>query len=200
MSKNNRTERISMRVRKDILEACDRICVENKYSRADVFEMGVLLMETNNDSDMVLQEKIYSEMVQRFEKLNDTVHEECENIQNNISSEIKHLKELKEGNEIDINKTEEELTDEVRNAVDEIITTISLREYELTFPKHTRRIFEPLGKEYYEFVAQKHRLPVNVILNELHERGYTDEYLLELGMNPLRRHITDKQISKTTIQ
>ena len=84
--KAKRTSKISIRTRPDILEAADNLKATNGYSRADIFEMGVLLLESNNDSALVLQNKIYSEMVDRFEDLSEKVHKECENIQNHVNN------------------------------------------------------------------------------------------------------------------
>ena len=197
--KAKRTSKISIRTRPDILEAADNLKATNGYSRADIFEMGVLLLESNNDSALVLQNKIYSEMVDRFEDLSEKVHKECENIQNNLLKELGSLKNKSADFEVDMNNNSNALEENIAQAVEKVIPIIKMREDNMKYPQHARRVFEPLGKEYYIRVAEEYNISYDILINELKKLGYTPEILLDLGMNPLRNYSGERELSKSTI-
>lgn len=197
--KAKRTSKISIRTRPDILEAADNLKATNGYSRADIFEMGVLLLESNNDSSLILQNKIYSEMVTRFENLSEKVHKECENIQSNILKELNSLKVKSDEHNIDITKKSEVIEENIQNAVEKVMTIVKLREENMKYPQHARRVFEPLGKEYYLLVAEENNIPYDVLVAELEKLGYNSDVLLDLGMNPLRNYTGERELSKSTI-
>ncbi len=197
--KANRTSKISMRVRPDILKVADDLKATNGYSRADIFEMGVLLLESNNDSSLVLQNKIYSEMVARFEKLNEKIHKECENIQNNISKELESLKNISTDFDIDLNDDSNYVEENISNAVERVMNIIKIREENLKYPQHVRKVFEPLGKEYYIRIAEENNIPYDLLIKKLEKLGYSSDMLLNLGMNPLRNYDGERELSKSTI-
>lgn len=197
--KAKRTSKISIRTRPDILEAADNLKATNGYSRADIFEMGVLLLESNNDSALVLQNKIYSEMVDRFEDLSEKVHKECESIQNSLLKELDSLKDKSADFEVDMNNNSNVLEENISQAVEKVISIIKIREDNMKYPQHARRVFEPLGKEYYIRVAEENNISYDILINELKKLGYTPEILLDLGMNPLRNYSGERELSKSTI-
>ena len=179
--KINKSERASVRVRPDILELAREIKKERGYSMGDIFEMGVLLLDNNNENDLIIQEKMYNEMIKRFSDLEESVHKECEHIENRILKEIQDLECVKKG----INRSLEEkglscTHEKVVEVVDSIMKIIELREEN----SKVGLSLDPLGKEMFEYKSKNSGVPVELILEELRERGYDKKALKNININP----------------
>ena len=194
--KQNRSERTTIRVRPDILELANDIKRERGYSIADIFEMGVLLLDNNNDNDLVIQNQIYSEMIHRFTKLEESIRKECEKIEDNIVNEIKQLENAKETvskslDEKGLNYTQ----DQVNKLTDEIIDLIERRIDEFKYGIQ----LEPIGKEFFEYKTKTTGIPINTILKELSDKGYDDSKLREANINSEIRWRGYTELKKETI-
>ena len=197
--KNNRTKNISIRVRPDILQEADALKQQYNYSRGDIFEMGVLFLESNNDASTIIETKIYYEMINRFDKLNKSVDKACKDIMKAVSSEIESLKEQKKTKFVPVTDVASVNESNLNEAIDKILTIVEIREDNMKYPKHVRKVFEPLGKEYFMKISSDYNIPYESILNKLNEMGYNSDYLLEIGMNPLRNYEGEREVSKSTI-
>lgn len=182
MKKNTRSVKKSIRVREDIYEIAEQICREHGYSHADIYEMGVLLIDNNNEQSLILKEQIFGQMIDRFEELSDSIHKDCNNMQDKIIQEINKLKSIKDNTSKSLDmKNVRHIESNVGLAVEKVIELINRRE---SLPEYKKIHLEPIGREYYSMVCEEFAVPMDLLLNSLSEKGYTSEKLLELGMNP----------------
>ena len=176
--KNKRTERTSIRMRPDILECAEALKKQYNYSKADIFEMGVLMLENNIEQENIIKNKVYSDLIKRLSNIESSISKECDNIKEVISLEINNLKAIQETPEI-----EEYDLSSIDDVVQSIVNIAQMREDEKKYGSRGRS-FEPLGKEFYELKSKEYGVPLDVILEKLENLGYTESRLLDLGMNP----------------
>lgn len=186
MKANKRTERASIRMRKDILEIAEDLQREYGYSKADIFEMGVLLLDNNENTQLILQTEMYDELIDRFSKMEENVHKHCNSILDGIKKNITDLQNKKETAKTSLEEKEGTLSYSSQNledCVQVIIGMVQMRLDEKRFGKRAKT-FEPLGSSYYEIQSERYHVPVNVILEELSKRGFDEDTLIDVGMNP----------------
>lgn len=182
----NKTRSTSIRVKENIMQIADELKEERGYSRADLFEMGVLLMDNANQTEQVTQERILDEMIKRFEALDKKItrfHEE-------LLLEIEELKNKKSGKNTDYNYYD------LESAVDSIINVIERREVGALYGKE----IAPLGKEFFRTKYLQYHVPVDVIIEELEQKGYTKEYLENIGIYPYGRMMDAKTSEKNSME
>ena len=181
MKRNTRSVKKSIRVREDIYEIAEQICREHGYSHADIYEMGVLLIDNNNEQSLILKEQIFGQMIERFEELSDSIHEDCNNMQDRIIKEIDKLKSIKDTTTKSLDsKSIEHVDSNVELAVEKILSLIEKRE---SLPEYKKIGLEPLGKEYYERICNEFAVPMDMILENLSEKGFTIEKLIDIERN-----------------
>lgn len=177
MKRNNRSVKTSIRIREDIYEIAEQLCKQHGYSHADIYEMGVLLIDTNNEHELVIKEQLYSDMVERFKEL----HESIQDVGEKVVSEIKKL-------EFSKNKTSKQLKNikaddmtVVKEAVYSVISMIDKRE---SLKKTTLSKLEPLGKDFFEMKSKEFGVPIEMILEGLKKEGYDEERLKGFDIFP----------------
>lgn len=148
--------------------------------------MGVLLIEHNNNYEQIIKTAFCDEMIERFEKLSSSVHEDCNNIQSRILEEIAKIEKVKETtNEslklIDESQESDLLQAQLDEAVDSVISLIEKR---TSLPEYKQKQLQPLGKEFYEMKCGEFNITMELLLTALEEKGYDTQTLLELDMNP----------------
>lgn len=172
MNENKRTCKTSIRFRPDIGETADALKREYGYSKADIFEMGVLLLDNASDISIIKNELI-TELIDNLSKMETTIKTSIsESISNEISKLEKEKTEIVEDSEISYENLDK--------AIDSILYVISIHEDALKYESNV----EPLGMEFYEYKSKQYCVPVSMILEKLEEKGYDEKRLIELDMNP----------------
>ena len=174
MNENKRTCKSSIRFRPDIGETADSLKREYGYSKADIFEMGVLLLDNASDISIIKNELI-TELIDNLSKIEVTIKN---SVSESISHEITRLKSEKTEIQEDNGDVSYDNLDKV---IESILYVISIHEDAL---KYGQSKVEPLGVEFYEFKSKQYGVPVSIILEKLEEKGYDEKRLIELNMNP----------------
>lgn len=187
MKRNARSVKKSIRVREDINEIAEQICREHGYSHADIYEMGVLLIDNNNEQSLILKEQIFGQMIDRFEELSESIHNDCNNMQDKIIKEINKLKSIKNTTSKSLDsKVIHHTESNVDSAVEKVLSLIEKRE---SLPEYKKSGLEPLGKEYYDRICNEFAIPIDILLERLSEKGFTTEKLIDIGMSPEQKWI-----------
>lgn len=181
MNKIKRSETTTIRVRPDILELADDLCKERGYSRADLFEMGVLLIDNNNENDLVLQKKMYNEMINNFSSLENSIQKDCDKITEKICKEIKKLQSQLNNCNTSLGSKGEEIEEKVvERTISSIIDIIEIRKENI----NEGILVEPMGKEFFEYKSKTSGIPMDLIISELEKKGYSINDLKNVQMNP----------------
>ena len=184
MKMNKRTEKTSIRMRKDILEIAEKLQREYDYSKADIFEMGVLLLDNDGNASLTLKSELYDKLIERFTRMEENVHKHCDSILTGIKENISELQSEKENlNTFNMESKDNEYDMRLNECLEYIISIIDMRQDEKKYGSRGK-IFEPLGSGFYEVQAERYVVILSDILDGLHNRGYDDELLIDLGMNP----------------
>ena len=178
MKNINRSERVSVRVRPDILEIANDLKKDYGYSMADIFEMGVLMIDNNQESELVVQDKILTEMITRFSNLEKSIKTRFDDIQSSISLQLDELKLEQENNKKNMQNVG--MNQDVESIVADIVGMIHTRE-ELLKNKRTPNL---LDKTYFNYKSKISGVPVEIIIDSLEKEGYDLARLKELNMNP----------------
>lgn len=161
-----KTSKTSIRVKPTIMQLANQLKQEG-YSKSDLFELGVLSVYNNTVSEQTSSEMMCDEMMDFFEKMENKI----DLLKNELVYEVQKITEKKSG---------KYSSSDVEDAIQSIINIIKRREIGQTYGKRV----EPLNKEFFVTKASQHQIPLKVLLEELEKRGYTQEYLENIGISP----------------
>lgn len=173
-----RDKQISLRVKSNVLDIADELKNKTGYTRADIFELGVYLLDDGKTIDAVLEERILHEMLQSHK----TLLKQIEDLGNTLSLQIHslELRKKKVQSELDVKYDERS----VNEAVEKIISIYNRRIERLLIPRAT---LEPMGEEFFERICKEYAVPLDSVLTELEGRGYTSEKFQSAGISVKNR-------------